>query len=350
MKRCIAICILLAGCGTSFTVNGDATDDPGSDRVDTVTDSAVDTAVDTGIPPPSCWPQQAWDDGCIDCTVAEYFGAAWDGIACRDVWGCRCAGEDCGRLSSSMEECGASHTMCDGALCVGTGGLWRPSDPCGPCGHLTCGVPNPEPCCSEGCDCGPGRSFFRGVGCLEDPSCTKGDLCIATGGTWYPADPCGPCGDYHCGMPSMLPCCDAGCDCGPGRSFTEGEGCRVDSTCPEDRGGICTFTGGTWHPADPCGPCGDYFCGMPSMDDCCDAGCDCGPLRVFDPGIGCTESADCLYREEHEYCTGSGASSTCRPGLVCCMTCEGSYCQSCMPPCCAESPYCMEDGCPPPPP
>jgi hypothetical protein len=52
-------------------------------------------------------------------------------------------------------------------LCGDTGGDWREDS----CGHYICGV---EPDCDAiipGCDCGPGRNFQHGTGCMHDPGC-----------------------------------------------------------------------------------------------------------------------------------------------------------------------------------
>ncbi len=55
-------------------------------------------------------------------------------------------------------------------------------------------------------------------------------LCEMTDGTWDPLS----CGHYFCGQ---FPDCDAiipGCDCGPGRNFQAGLGCVPDPACGEE--------------------------------------------------------------------------------------------------------------------
>jgi hypothetical protein len=295
-----------------------------------------------------CWPDDVHDDLCMDCTDEMFLGVFWNGLECYELRGCSCDGDDCDDVFGSVLECELVLSTCDSTLCRETGGFWIPADLCGPCGHMECGMPNPEACCSAGCNCGAGRSFFAGLGCDDDPSCTRESYCIATSGTWYPEEPCGPCGDYHCGEPSMLPCCDEGCDCGNSRNFVEGEGCVRDEECARDAGDLCTRTGGTWYPNEGCGPCGHYACGQPPMDACCDEGCDCGPMMNFDEERGCIPDESCIKREVGEWCWGSGSSSSCRPGLVCCDTCGFAPCPACAIPCCEESGICMEDGCPMP--
>jgi hypothetical protein len=52
-------------------------------------------------------------------------------------------------------------------------------------------------------------------------------LCEETGGTWDPLS----CGHYPCGQ---FPACDAiipGCNCGPGKNFVAGTGCVIDPAC-----------------------------------------------------------------------------------------------------------------------
>lgn len=404
-KVALASLLALAACTSKQDLDGDAHSDPGWDALD-ATDSTVDPGTDTtelcrpmdaraegpcaAIVPgvkwdgdhcvalgsgcgcagddcgivfetveecvearracygATCEPQRVHDDLCIDCTDEMYLGAFWDGMGCYELRGCRCAGDGCSTAFASVTECEAVQSVCDSTLCLETGGSWYPGETCLTCGHHECGVPPPEDCCSAGCNCGPGRNFERGVGCVEDAPCIKESWCLATGGTWYPDTPCGPCGDYYCGTPSSLPCCDAGCDCGPARNFVEGEGCVPDPECGSARGELCTSTGGLWYPADPCGPCGDYHCGEAPLDACCDAGCDCGPYHVFDPDVGCMVSAECLSRDVGSTCVGYADSSNCRPGLVCCDTCGFAPCPACMIPCCEDSPVCMEDGCPMP--
>jgi len=78
-------------------------------------------------------------------------------------------------------------------------------------------------------------------------------------------------------------------------------------------------------------------------------GCDCGLLMNFDGVSGCVYDETCLLRREGQECTGGPEESTCRAGLACCAYCV-TGCQVCDPPCCPGQGYCMEDGCPPPPP
>jgi hypothetical protein len=53
---------------------------------------------------------------------------------------------------------------------------------------------------------------------------------------------------------------------------------------------LCEATGGTWDPIS----CGHYTCGQFPACDAIIPGCDCGPDRNFQPGIGCVLDPDCL--------------------------------------------------------
>ena len=55
----------------------------------------------------------------------------------------------------------------DQTRCETTRGVWDALS----CGHYSCGY---QPECAAvipGCDCGPGRNFVEGVGCVDDPTC-----------------------------------------------------------------------------------------------------------------------------------------------------------------------------------
>ena len=82
--------------------------------------------------------------------------------------------------------------------------------------------------------CGVGTYGFnsegseRGGPILESCPTSEAELCHETGG-WWDID---SCGHYWCGQ---FPDCDAiipGCDCGPGRNFVPGLGCVDDEDCP----------------------------------------------------------------------------------------------------------------------
>lgn len=352
MHRSVPLVVLasvLWSCGGTTGIQDDAS------TTDATVDSMNDTVADTATEPdavtdPACAPVPAWDDPCIACDAVELLGWFWTGASCVDVWGCSCVGDGCDLGTETAEQCQEAHSGCDGSLCTDTGGTWIPGLTCLTCGHFVCGEAPPEDCCGPGCDCGPGRTFVPGSGCAPDGSCTAEALCRATDGIWYDEEPCGPCGHYHCGEPPMLGCCSPGCDCGASRVFQEGVGCVVSEECGPTRQDICTTTGGTWHPDAPCGPCGDYICSDPSGDACCDAGCDCGPYRVYEPDVGCVHSSACFDRRMGESCSGSSHGSNCRPGLVCCAVSGVMASMQCVAPCCEDDLSCMEDGCPLPPP
>ncbi len=202
--------------------------------------------------------------------------------------------------------------------------------------------------------CPPGQTLLATAGCVSDPGCADEDLCLASTGTWHPAEE-GYCG-FQCGNPGDCQACMDSCDCGPHRSFAPAQGCMIDPLCEQvDQGTLCVASGGTWHACgsgEPCS-CGHYQCGFPNtVDPCVAPGCDCGPLSNFDQGIGCVLSGGCTLRNEGQECSGQGAdTSSCRPGLACCQHC-GTYpgCSWCEPPCCSDTPGCLDDGCFAPPP
>jgi hypothetical protein len=300
-----------------------------------------------------CTPQQATYDGCIACPQDEYLGAFWNGRDCFELFGCGCAGGDCGHGFGSLEQCRAAHAPCPSVLCAVSGGQWFPAM-AGFCG-FRCGAPSPIDCEAPfaDCLCPPGASLAPGIGCVPSADCTAADLCTATRGTWHPADEC-YCG-FVCGEPGDCTGCLDSCDCGPHRNFLLGQGCVPDGSCGAvEAQAICSSTGGTWHscaPGDPCS-CGDYLCGQPNLvDPCVTPGCDCGPSGILVAGIGCVLDAGCWFHELGQGCTGQGSSySSCRSGLACCPHCGVLMgCSSCDIPCCPTEPGCV-DGCPPPPP
>lgn len=404
--------VLAAGCGGSVGTTGDAGSDTSADTVvDTTADTTVDTAADTltDVPPPECeamdaravgecaaivpgvtWtgnacvalgsgcgcegtdcdavydtledcvnarfdcydhdcsPMEVADDMCVDCTGPMFLGAFWSGMECFELRGCACTGDGCHRAFASVPECELVQDTCEAHLCQETGGTWYPSQMCGPCGHYTCGLPPPEDCCDEGCDCGPGRSFDPATGCFDD-DCTPSQNCTATGGTWYPLEEC-RC-EFFCGEEVLCSDCMEACDCGEFRVFDPDQGCLFDADrCGEpDEEALCTGTGGRWAEGEGCG---HFTCGQPNLTDTCVMpGCDCGLWANFQTGVGCVPDEDCVMPAEGDACIGHGFASSCRPGLSCCEHCGvAPGCPTCDPPCCDDSPACQDDGCFPPPP
>jgi hypothetical protein len=256
---------------------------------------------------------------------ATVLGTVWDGRACFDVIGCECAGADCAAGYVSQDECRAVHATCDGALCLATGGSWFPAS-AGFCG-FSCGLPSERDCFApmDSCDCGPGRTFLPGTGCREEvAACEAGFLCRATGGAWHGMPEC-VC-PFACGaeLPECYACGEA-CDCGPNRNFDATRGCIPDYSCPgTDRSLACTSTGGRWVEVtggDPWPSCGDYICGRPNVTEPC-----------VMPGCDCgalrgfDSERGCVYDATcvlrgPEAECGGGFGSYCRPGLVCCEGC-----------------------------
>ena len=196
-----------------------------------------------------------------------------------------------------------------------------------------------EPCAMDSCNCGPGRTFQTGVGCKDDPSCGDQALCLAGRGAWHPASECGPC-VFYCGEPAWCDACADACDCGPHRNFTSGVGCVADPACgrPDERR-VCESTGGTY----VIGVCGEIRCGVGEIHDFCSgAWCDCGWSSNFETGVGCAFDASCFLEDVDERCE---SLDSCRAGLVCCPGDPMLDARHCSAPCCPGSQYCGEDGC-----
>ena len=263
----------------------------------------------------------------------EMHGRALGGAADDVAAGSPARRSDAGRVPPRADagggglDAGVPPTACvpDLVLCETTGGRWLDVPPHSICGHHVCGRPRPTLCESPfaGCDCGPGRSFVEGLGCDEDPSCTRRDLCLATGGRIALCD-------YACGEPPDA-CAGNGCNCGPEMTFDPEEGC-VEAACGfADTGrALCQHSGGTWR----IGPCCPTHCGQHCPDACVSEACECGRFEVFDPLRGCVESPVCFTREAGETC---GDDEGCTAGLACC---DGT----CSAPCCG--PGCDFRGCP----
>ncbi|MBI5478416.1 MAG: hypothetical protein HY906_06140, partial [Deltaproteobacteria bacterium] len=297
-----------------------------------------------------CAPQPVHETFCAQCGFGRVL-VFWDGVGCFEMDVCTCAGEGCDEPFTSVTECLTVMEQCDSSRCQATGGVYYPATPCGPCGDLVCGEPAGDDCCTSGCDCGAGRTFVPALGCQPDPTCTHGQLCRGSGGTWHPAEyRCISCGDYVCGeAPSGENCCPTGCDCGPHRNFVEAEGCQVDPTCPATREEKCAATGGRVDPG-----CTGYVCGERFSLGACDlSGCDCGPQANWDEAAGCVVAAECLTRQVGDTCSGWEGSSNCRPGLVCCAQCgipDGCLICQMPEPCCHVGDPGCDAACPPPPP
>jgi len=364
----IAAALAVAACGGRTTrVDGDGDVDVDGDTdvdadvdgdVDADTDVVADSDVDSdtdgdgdvdadGDTAAACEPAVAALDVCLDCTDDVFLGAFWNGSSCFELVGCDCVGPGCDEGYDSLAACEAAHAACDAVLCEGSGGVWHPGHFCGPCGHFDCGVPSALGCCAPGCDCGVGRGFVSGGGCREDPGCTPEHACRATGGIWYPDSSC-YCG-FTCGVANDCEACVDSCDCGPNATFDRIRGCVDDARCPAiTEQQLCEVTGGSWHLGDTW--CGHFDCGQPSHDGCFAPGCDCGFFGRFDLAEGCRFEPSCALGSVGAFCAGWGSGSTCRPGLVCCASCGGPGCLSCREPCCPGTPGCEADGCPPPPP
>ncbi len=280
--------LALAACDSSHG-RGDVTDggrgarDSGSAPVDSgAPDSGarVDSGsgVDAGSPVVTCEPDDASAAICPDALCDGPPTYHWDGSRCLPIECGACVGVDCASGSSSLAACESAHAACEGLLCRRTMGQWtwwRPE-----CGHRVCGAATLELCESPYpvCDCGPGRNYFEGVGCRVDPLCGEID--------------------------------------------------------PLDDDAACRSTGGTWGSF-----CCHSECGDACTEDCVSPACDCGPMRVFEPGRGCVEHARCWERRVMQTCDAMRGAQ-CEGGSVCCQRCGGA---GCFGPALCQAPLCDSD-------
>jgi hypothetical protein len=263
---------------------------------------------------PGCEIQGSWvavgdsapaGDGCNTCTCLSPGHAACTEIACP---ACEHDGllHPLGSLFSAGDGCNTCLCLAGGAvtcteracpecppsaqkLCERTGGRWDERS----CGHYVCGRP---PLCDAiipGCDCGSGRSFVAGAGCVEDRTCgecqSDADCPAGSACNACPIDPsCPLCA--VCGPPVCEPrACAFDPDCPPGSH------CEGSSVCPPDV--VCVWEG------EP---------GVCVPDRCCDPS--------LEPGAGdnpfCFEGASCCANGEWACNQGDGSPS-CVTGPVC---------------------------------
>lgn len=210
--------------------------------------------------------------------------------------------------------------------------------------------------CSPGCD--PTRDplwYFTEVGCVPAPCgecvgpcvpptttfeachdahrhCTS-ELCRDTGGVWVTtAEEC-----HHrvCGRPGPVDC-EVGtpvCDCGPLAVFEEGVGCVPSDECVAETGSGAALCTATGGTWGP--TCCDSRCGEPCGDDCSALACTCGFNEVFDPTLGCVSSGECFERQPGETCGAVGRY--CIPPFICC--------DDCREPPCTGNYRCIDDVC-----
>ena len=199
--------------------------------------------------------------------------------------GCDCG--PCGAFEDGQgcvenPECGCDEE----SLCGDTGGDWLEAT----CGHYICGVEPPIDCLVPvpACDCGDDSIFDPVHGCVTDPSCTGGELCIETGGEWVEDR---ECGHAACGIfpPASCESPIPSCNCGPGMVYSDELGCVRDGFCGQSEQEVCTLSGGTWDE----GTCGHYTCGVESGCLAIIPGCDCGFDSNYEPGVGCVTTQEC---------------------------------------------------------
>jgi hypothetical protein len=169
----------------------------------------------------------------VDCDEAPRW--YWNGDGCFPIECGACSGPDCERAGVFDEAaCVAAHAECEGALCRGSGGTWRWWSE--ECEHWECGSQLPSSCLigRAVCDCGPGRRFDLLTGCVDAPDCPPVEalsdeaLCLGTSGSWE-----GICCHTECGAFCPDACVALACNCGPGRVFEGGRGCVEVARCFE---------------------------------------------------------------------------------------------------------------------
>lgn len=229
--------------------------------------------------------------GCPTCECGEPTPTTgcWTDSDCGD--GTRCDMVNYCDLPPGCDPGEACPPVCYGR-CVKpepTTGCWSDGD----CGRgKRCDIVNycdPPPGCDPGEAC-PVVCYGR---CVDGGGNTdQATLCEATAGKWDPNS----CGHYQCGRP---PFCDAvipGCNCGEGRNFVEGVGCVASRECngglPDARS-LCGRTGGRWNEYG----CGHTGCGRVVDCDAIIPGCDCGPTAMFDERLGCLAVPGCGANE-----------------------------------------------------
>jgi len=237
-------------------------------------------APDAG-PRGSCDPQDARELACPDpgalCDGPDTW--QWNGDRCVPIACGACEGADCTTDFTTQSECEAAHASCEATACRASGGdwlFWAEE-----CDHYRCGRPTPAVCIRgiPVCDCGPQRIFDAARGCVADVSCTmeppipnREIQCTGSGGTWENI-----CCDTVCGVFCGDDCAAPACNCGPGRVFEEGRGCIESSRCFDAAPGAhCEPRGRCGGGTICCQDCGGAGC---SGDATCRAPtCDADPL------------------------------------------------------------------------
>lgn len=200
----------------------------------------------------------------------------WNGDDCFWIDCGACEGTDCAGATRSEAECMAAHATCEPSLCRSTGGTWMWWTE--ECTHYACGRPGPIDCLigRPVCDCGPDAIFEEGSGCVPadcaiPPPATREEQCLATGGAWASL-----CCDTICGERCPAGCAADACDCGRGRVFELGRGCVASASCYERQAGeTCSDGARCDEGLVCCDRCGGAGCaGQPT---CIAPTCDADP-------------------------------------------------------------------------
>ncbi|MBK8169131.1 MAG: hypothetical protein IPK60_02150 [Sandaracinaceae bacterium] len=332
---------LFAGCADSHgSVNATDLGPSGLDGGSSIDANLLfDQGADSGAAPACGRPMDVQADPCVDVDCApdaptQYF---WNGDECAPWPDCTsCTGSDCDAFMT-LDQCHARYDLCTSVRCEASGGFFRAEHAY--CGNFVCGHAADMNCevGAAACDCGLGKIFEEGVGCVASADCGRADLCVATHGRWG-AYSLNQCGGEAPGAPPQITC-----NCGAPFVFDESLGCTaplIDLCISPSDEQYCARTGGAW--VDGCPQaCGETF-------DCACAGCmgcRCGRLEVFDSARGgCVRDASCSVGVRSGGNCGSGTidDARCETGLACCSGgassdghCEASQCSSfgaCGPP------------------
>lgn len=289
----LLVALALAGCSTTTIVTGDAaparTDDaaaPLADAASTIDTSTIDASYspDGGATMPSiCAADEVTERLCGPiCDGPDLF--YWAGDRCWQIDCGRCEGRDCGRGTLRRETCEEAHASCTPQLCRETGGDWLFAADF--CGHFVCGRPT-DLDCEVGmpvCNCGPGKTFFEGSGCVEIDGCvpdpevpTPEQLCTRSQGTWTT----GICCPTHCGELCPLPCASDACHCGPSAVWSDLLGCVPTSECYVD--GLGDALGPRHRCEDGLIPCACTGSDCPGLTQCTTPTCREGRDVCDDP-------------------------------------------------------------------
>ena len=174
--------------------------------------------------------------------------------------------------------------------------------------------------------------------CAMAHTACEPSLCRGSGGDWlFWAQ---ECLHYQCGHSVPADCAFGRpvCDCGPLRTFDPTVGCVADPSCAVGPPIPPRELLCTGSGGSWEGICCDTVCGDFCPLACATPACNCGAGRVFDDARGCIESTRCFERSVGETCD---PRARCASGSLCCQTCGGAGCfgaATCRAPTCSPDP------------